>query len=100
MTIDSGTVQWVIALIFGIVAGLSTLVIWIVKLTTELAGMKKDIQRLESESEENKKDHGIFEKSHKETNETLTRLTILFENMDKKQDKMDGKLDALLERRV
>jgi uncharacterized membrane-anchored protein YhcB (DUF1043 family) len=92
MTIDAVTMQWIVALIIGSIAGLSALVIWIVKLSIELTSMKKDIQRLEDEYTEqkawNQKQHEELYESRNETGKILERMTANFENMDKKLDQL------------
>ena len=62
----------------------------------EMVGMKED---LAEEKAYNTEQHRELFDSRNNMSDVLSRLTALFESMDKRQDQMDKKLDILIERR-
>jgi len=62
----------------------------------EMVGMKED---LAEEKACNTEQHRELFDSRNNMSDVLSRLTALFESMDKRQDQMDKKLDILIERR-
>ena len=62
----------------------------------EMVGLKEDLA--ESKANNSEQHRELFD-SRNNMSDVLTRLTALFESMDKRQDAMDKKLDILIERR-
>ena len=62
----------------------------------ETVGMKEDLAEAKANNTEQHRE--LFD-SRNNMSDVLSRLTALFESMDKRQDQMDKKLDILIERR-
>jgi len=62
----------------------------------EMVGMKEDLAEAKANNTEQHRE--LFD-SRNNMSDVLSRLTALFESMDKRQDQMDKKLDILIERR-
>lgn len=62
----------------------------------EMVGMKEDLAEAKAYNTEQHRE--LFD-SRNNMSDVLSRLTALFESMDKRQDQMDKKLDILIERR-
>lgn len=86
--------------LIGMIAGL---VNERIRTATSMALMDQAIKVLQKNHEDhtewNKGQHAELYQSRNNMSDVLSRLTALFESMDKKQDSMDRKLDTLLERR-
>jgi len=73
----------------------------------EMVGLKDDLDECKARSKadldelraHNSEQHRELYESRNDMSAILTRLTALFEAMEKKQDSMDKKLDILIERR-
>lgn len=101
--IDNDVMGWLVPLIIAIIGGIAFIVGWLIKNEVDKMSFSKDIEALKQHAKErdehNTKQHEELYASRNDMREVLTRLTALFESMDKKQDAMDAKLDTLLERR-